>query len=105
MYSIIFADGPCHTFEDDITGHCKSILAILNHCQSQKQRVTALKVIDIWMGKGHANLRPASIKPVKILRFEAERILIYLVLNGYIKEDFHFTPYNTISYLLPGKSD
>ena len=31
-----------------------------------------------------------------------EHIVASLLIDGYLKEDFHYTPYNTISYLLPG---
>jgi len=37
-----------------------------------------------------------------ISRDHCETVLAHLLLEGYLKEDFHFTPYNTISYLLPG---
>lgn len=89
--------------ETNVTAYCKDILSILNQCQAQKQRVTALKIIDIWTGKGHASLRPTSVTPTKLMRADAEKVLIHLLLEGYIREDFHFTLYNTISYVLPGK--
>ena len=38
----------------------------------------------------------------KITNKEYEYIIIHLLLEGYLREDFHFTPYNTISYILPG---
>lgn len=101
LLSFLYAAGDVN--ETDITACCQDILSILNQCQAQKQRVTALKVIDIWTGKGHANLRPTSVTPTKLLRADAEKVLIHLLLEGYIREDFHFTPYNTISYVLPGK--
>ena len=33
--------------------------------------------------------------------FVSEQILAQMLLDGLIKEDFHFTPYSTISYLVP----
>ena len=31
-----------------------------------------------------------------------EHIVASLLIDGYLREDFHYTPYNTISYILPG---
>ena len=33
---------------------------------------------------------------------QIEHIVASLIIDGYLKEDFHYTPYNTISYILPG---
>lgn len=37
-----------------------------------------------------------------MLLFPGETIIAYLIIKNYLKQDFHFTPYNTISYLKPG---
>lgn len=33
---------------------------------------------------------------------DCQRFLIHLLLDGILNEDFHFTPFSTISYLVPG---
>lgn len=35
-------------------------------------------------------------------RYWAEQIMAYMILEKYLKEDFHFTAYNTISYIRKG---
>ncbi len=41
----------------DVTQHCKDVLALLRHAKSTRQRVTALKLLDAWQGKGPPTLR------------------------------------------------
>ncbi|ESN99050.1 hypothetical protein HELRODRAFT_162528 [Helobdella robusta] len=77
------------------------ILAIMKKCQDSKQRITSLKLLDLWIGKSSASTKKNNDQRV-IDKDLGERILIHLLLEGYLREDFHFTPYNTISYLLPG---
>lgn len=43
-----------------------------------------------------------DVKTPDLLREDCERVVVYLLLEGVLREDFHFTPYSTISYLVPG---
>jgi hypothetical protein len=64
---------------------------------------TAQKLIDAWLNVGPTNLRlPDTKSAAKLPRDVCESIVAFLVLEGYLKEDFHYTPYSTISYLLLG---
>lgn len=81
------------TVMKDVTKHCHNVITTLQK-HSGKTRLTGLKLMDAWLGKGNNSL---------LSRSDAQRILVYMLLQGYLKEDFHFTPYSTISYLLPGK--
>ena len=84
----------------DVSAVADSAFQILVQAQSQDTKMTALKLLDALMGKGPAKL---SKKPVgNFTRFQMEIIVAKLLIEGYFKEDFHFTPYNTISYILPG---
>ena len=61
--------------------------------------------MDAWMNKGPSNLRLSekeSPKANRLSRDMCESVIGYLLLQGYLKEDFHFTPYSTISYLVLG---
>lgn len=67
--------------------------------------LTATKLIDAWTNKGPTNLRLSekeSPKSNHLDRDMCESVIAYFLLQGYLKEDFHFTPYSTISYLVPG---
>ncbi|XP_076818704.1 ATP-dependent DNA helicase Q1-like isoform X2 [Clavelina lepadiformis] len=86
----------------DITEHCRAILDVVKTAESlgDGNRVTGLKVVEGAAGRGKCK---TSNKTLKAMDAESvQRIIIYMLLNNYLKEDFHFTPYSTISYLIPG---
>ena len=86
--------------EVDVSSVADSALQILVQAQSQDSKITALKLLDALMGKGPSKL---SKKPVgNFTRTQMESIVAKLLIEGYLREDFHFTPYSTISYILPG---
>ena len=69
--------------------------------------MTALKLVDALMGKRAGNLKLADWKkpPKEIAqKSQIEHIVATLLIEGRLREDFHFTPYNTISYILPGRA-
>ncbi len=91
--------------QKDVTKDCRGLIALLKHAKSRDQRVTALKLLDAWFGKAGPVLRISSVSPPSVSRQEGERWLVHFLLQGYLQEDFHFTPYTTISYILPGTTD
>ncbi|XP_033751824.1 ATP-dependent DNA helicase Q1-like [Pecten maximus] len=86
----------------DVTKLCQNVLTLLDHAAQTQQRVTATKLMDAWEGRGATSLRVRDVPEPNISRDKLERILAHLLLNGYIKEDFHFTAYSTISYIVAG---
>lgn len=87
----------------DVTRHCQNVMKILDLAKSTEQRLTALKLLETWMGKGVQTLRIKGAEAPSIAREKLERIIAHMLLEGYIEESFHFTPYSTISYLVPGE--
>lgn len=59
-------------------------------------------LLDIWYGKGNKKVLLLDVKPPIFLRTQAEMILGELLVQGYLTEDFHYTPYSTISYIKKG---
>lgn len=96
------ADGPSPFEALDITNYCLDLLKILHQAASLSERVTAIKLVDAWCGKGQTSLRMRDVKTPDLSREDCERVVVYLLLEGVLREDFHFTPYSTISYLVPG---
>ncbi|CAH2278554.1 ATP-dependent DNA helicase Q1 [Pelobates cultripes] len=83
----------------DITDYSRDIMKILEQANQMDEKLTPLKLIDAWMGKGASKLRVADVRPPKFPRNEIERVITNLLLQQYIKEDFSFTAYATISYM------
>ncbi|XP_077294819.1 ATP-dependent DNA helicase Q1-like [Arctopsyche grandis] len=85
-----------------IENHCKDLYKILKNASGLDTKLTAQKLIDLWYGKGAVNLRVSSVTPPTFVRGQGESIVTFLLIEGYLREDFHFTAYNTISYIKVG---
>ena len=83
---------------------CRDVIKTIRHNVALKQRVTALKVVDALLGKGAKSNRASDVSATSLSRDEVERLIVLMLLRGFIKEDFHFTAFSTISYLVPGSS-
>ncbi|OWK59565.1 ATP-dependent DNA helicase Q1 [Lonchura striata] len=86
----------------DVTGYCRDLIKILEQADSMSEKLTPLKLIDAWSGKGVSKFRVPEVTPPKHTREELERIIAHLLLQQYLKEDFSFTAFATISYLKVG---
>lgn len=62
-------------------------------------------LLDTWFGKGNKKLLLFDVQSPVISRTLAEMILGELLVQGYLTEDFHYTPYSTISYIKKGKNN
>jgi ATP-dependent DNA helicase Q1 len=76
-----------------MTSICKSVLQVVENASTKDQRLTGLKLTESVMSK---------LKKTTLTRDDLEKVLIKMILKGYLREDFHFTPYSKICYLLPG---
>ncbi|XP_056408937.1 ATP-dependent DNA helicase Q1 isoform X2 [Hyla sarda] len=88
--------------EADVGDYARDVVKILRHAEQMDEKLTPLKLLDAWSGKGVAKLRVTQILPPKLPRDQLERIITHLLLQHYIREDFSFTAYATISYLKEG---
>ena len=97
---LLFADTSPQT--KDISDYCLSLLTILQQAASLSERVTALKLLEAWYSRGQPSLRVRGMKSLDVPREDGERVIMHLLLEGVFREEFHFTPYSTISYLVTG---
>jgi len=87
----------------DVSTYVHQLLSILSNAHSCNQRLTPLKLLEAWSGRGCTALRvDGADAATKMERTEAERIIVQLLIRQYLHEDFHFTPYSTISYVTAG---
>ncbi|VDK63584.1 unnamed protein product [Onchocerca ochengi] len=80
----------------DVTNYWRLMLEVLkNVCHTQKtdnNRITGMKLVELtWK------------KVSSVSRELIELLVAKLILEGYLKEDFHFTPYSIISYVVLGE--
>lgn len=79
-----------------------NLLDILEQAQAKEEKLTPNKLIEAWMQvKGPKKLRLDGMKKPELSRSDCETVVGFLLCEGYFKENFHMTPYNTISYILP----
>lgn len=86
----------------DIRPHALALYTIIENASKTDSKLTGAKLIDAWYQKGPSLNRCASVDVPTINRYFAEQVLAYLITNQYLKEDFHFTAYATISYIMRG---
>ncbi|KAJ0176998.1 hypothetical protein K1T71_007007 [Dendrolimus kikuchii] len=89
------------TKEISLENHCETISQIIDNAEKQDIKLTAQKLLDSWFLKGPVNLRHKGKEP-QFLRVIGEDVIAYLLTEGYLVEDFHYTAYSTISYLKKG---
>ena len=90
-------DGQYAVAEVDLREDALALCEILKKAQSAETRLTPLKLVDEWLRQNRQQKRknPPS-------REQCERSLVRLITQSVLREDFHFTAYSTICYLLPG---
>ncbi|XP_023574830.1 ATP-dependent DNA helicase Q1 [Octodon degus] len=86
----------------NVTAYCRDLIKILKQAEELNEKLTPLKLMDSWMGKGPAKLRVAGVCAPMMPREEMEKIIAHFLLQQYLKEDYSFTAYATISYLKLG---
>jgi len=88
----------------DVSTYVNQLLSILSNAKTCNQRLTPLKLLEAWSGRGSTTLRvDGADAAAKMEKTEAERTIVQLVIRQYLREDFHFTPYSTISYIIAGE--
>ena len=69
-------------------------IQILVHAQSLDSKITALKLIDALLGKGPSKISSWKKPPTNVCqKHQIEHVVANLLIDGHLKEDFHFTPY------------
>uniref|UniRef100_A0A8C5GDZ6 ATP-dependent DNA helicase n=1 Tax=Gouania willdenowi TaxID=441366 RepID=A0A8C5GDZ6_GOUWI len=91
-----------HPTEVDISTHARQLLQILECASSMDERLTPLKLVEAWLGRGPAKHRKLS-HVTTLSRSSAESVVLHLLLQGYLREDFSFTPYTTHFYVKLGR--
>lgn len=87
--------------EQDITTHYNTLVAILRRAETLQTKLTALKLVDAWYHKGSPKNRLETPPPV-MDRYIGEQLVAFLIVNDYLKEEFQYNAYTTLSYIAKG---
>jgi hypothetical protein len=69
---------------------------------SKEKRLTANKLIDLVYAELNSKKSKSTVVS-NLGKLEIENLVISMLMRKYLKEDFHFTPYNTICYVINGQ--
>ena len=89
----------------DVTDYAKAALDILNAAVTKEVRVTAAKLVEALQGRGANNIKISRWKGGQSNKEQVEQIVAMLLVEQYLQEDMHYTPYSVISYIVPGVRD
>ncbi|CAN7996798.1 unnamed protein product [Ixodes hexagonus] len=92
------------TKDVDVTRHVQDIYKILKAAVAAGEQMTAAKLLDAWTGKGGGakKWKERGATLTDLPRERCEAIVTFCLLEGYLSERFHTTPYAYISYLEAG---
>jgi len=89
--------------EIDVTDYAKAAIGILTAAGPKEIRVTAIKLVEALQGRGANNTKLPGWKGGRLTKDQVEQVVARLLVEGYVSEDMHYTPYSIISYLVPGR--
>lgn len=68
----------------DITQHAQQVVQIVELAASMDEKLTPLKLVEAWIGKGPAKRRK-MIQTTTLSRLQAEAVIVRLLLLGYLR--------------------
>lgn len=83
------------TTEIDCIAEAAIVFDILNKHEGKDKRLTANKLAELTITGVKKSVN-------KLTKSQAEQLLLELLLNQFLREEFSYTPYSTICYLVKG---
>lgn len=68
----------------DISEEARQVVQIVEVASSLEEKLTPLKLLDTWLGKGPAKRRK-MIKTTGLSRLQAEQVIVHLLLHDYLR--------------------
>lgn len=83
----------------DITPLCDDIFTIIDKANENGVNLTLIKLLDAWFQTGAKDLRVESVRKPMLTRDQAENIVGFLLLKGFLKVDKNYTAYTVNCYI------
>lgn len=93
---------PTQVNQINVRQHCLTLYEIIDHASNKNIKLTSQKMMDAWFHKGAKELRVPNSKPTSLSQPKAESIIAFFLIQSYLREDFHYTAYSTLSYIKKG---
>lgn len=68
----------------DVTEHARQVVQILELAASSDEKLTPLKLMEAWMGKGPSKHRK-MMQVTTLSRLQAEAVVVQMLVQGYLK--------------------
>ncbi|PPR85652.1 hypothetical protein GOBAR_AA35046 [Gossypium barbadense] len=94
--------------EVDASGHSKLLISLVREMQEKDQRVTMLQLVDRvknkqkQLGSSISSYTTSNKYDFELKREEMEQLVVQLILDRVLKEEFQHTAYATNSYVTVG---
>jgi len=85
----------------DVTEHAKSLVTIVKETSDVDQKSTMLQLVDLWRSRARQPGGDAWLAK-DLSKEDVERVIIQLILDGILKEEFSHTAYATNAYVALG---
>ncbi|KAI7829726.1 P-loop containing nucleoside triphosphate hydrolase protein [Gamsiella multidivaricata] len=97
-------------FTEDLRTEVRALCLLVDRLKAVNERVTLNKLVEAWRGVGSLRAIAKVVRdeyqtdvvPKRANKDDYERIINHLIINGYLREDFHFTAYSTLAYIVNG---
>ncbi|CAN0003642.1 unnamed protein product, partial [Scytosiphon promiscuus] len=92
----------------DATAHATTLVRILRHLALKEHRVTPRQLVEAWRAKKGAKAMPDGVvaeadrPPKSLSRSTCERLVLQLLGDGVLCDDFHFTAFSVVHYVVTG---
>jgi ATP-dependent DNA helicase Q1 len=73
-----------------------------NNSKEKEKRLTANKLAELVYNELNSKSKKSNY-PNSLSQTEVEHLILQMLMRQFLKEDFHFTPYSTICYLVLGE--
>ncbi|KAK3824307.1 MAG: P-loop containing nucleoside triphosphate hydrolase protein [Linnemannia gamsii] len=95
---------------EDVRTEVRALCLLLDRLKDAKDRVTLNKLVEAWRGVGASRSIAKIVRDEyntnvvtkRVYKDDYDRIINHLIVGGYLREDFHFTAYSTVAYILNG---
>ncbi|KAF9584631.1 hypothetical protein BGW38_005791 [Lunasporangiospora selenospora] len=90
---------------EDIRADVRALCVLLEKLAEVNERVTLNKLVEAWQGVGGLRVIAKTVREEygtqvackRTNKDDYDRIINHLVVNNYLREDFHFTVYSTVA--------
>lgn len=86
-------------FAYDVTSFCRDVFTLIDNANEKGTNLTLIKLLDALFQTGAKDLRVPSVKKPSINRDQAENVIAFLLLKGFLKEEKNYTAYTVNCYL------